>query len=204
MRIILEGVTGSGKSSVFKELRLKQIKLNTLVLSEYYTLRTFEKMANKSEYVFDQLLSFIELQDQLFFEAQLDKTSNGQQQKISVCFEGFHLNAYSRELISEDEFIRIDQRLKKLGFKTVFFELPETLLKKRCIEETLMYRKSGWKNYIEALGGNEKALKIFTERQLLMIEKLQGVAGEVLRIDTSEKDWEYYTKIILSMCEMRK
>lgn len=67
-----------------------------------------------------------------------------------------------------------------------------------------MYRKSGWKNYIEALGGNEKALKIFTERQLLMIEKLQGVAGEVLRIDTSEKDWEYYTKIILSMCEMRK
>lgn len=204
MRIILEGVTGSGKSSVFKELKLKQIKPNILLLSEYYTLRTFETMADKSEYVFDQLLSFIEHQDQLFFEAQLDKTSNGQQQKISVCFEGFHLNAYSRGLISEEEFIRIDQRVKKLGFKTVFFELPETSLEKRCIEETLMYRKSGWKNYIEALGGNEKALKIFTERQLLMQEKLQGNVGEGLRIDTSGKDWKNYTEIILSMCDTRK
>ena len=207
-RIIIEGITGSGKSTVYKKLidKLKFVEgSNLLFLNEYITWRTFEKEKDieaSCEETFTNISGFIRWLTYIFINADLQNTSRGRDEQLCCLMEGFHWNAYARGILSEKAFHDIENEINNLGFGIVFLVLSESNIKNRSVIETRKFRTRGWNKYLDSLGNSDdKIAQIFQERQNRYYDIFTCSTSKKILINTDEKRWDDYAEQIIALGE---
>lgn len=208
-RIIIEGITGSGKSTIYKTIvdKLKSSEgSNFLFLNEYMTFRTFEKevdIEDSSKNTFTNICSFIHWLTSIYVNADLQNTSRGHNEQLCCLMEGFHWNAYARGILSKETFCGIENEVNSLGFGIVFLALSESEIKKRSVTETRQYRTSGWNKYLNTLGNSDDEIaKMFQDRQKRFYDIYSGSKLNKILINTDEKRWDQYAEQIIAFGEM--
>lgn len=207
-RIIIEGITGSGKTTVYKTI-VEKFKSsdgsNFLFLNEYITWRTFEKendIGAVCRETFTNISSFIRWLSSIYINADLQNTSRGRSEQLCCLMEGFHWNAYARGIISEEIFREIENEINSLGFGIAFLVLSESEIKKRSVIETRRFRTSGWNNYLNTLGNSDDEIaKTFQERQRRYYDIYSCSTINKILINTDEKRWDEYAEQIIALGE---
>lgn len=207
-RIIIEGITGSGKSTVYKKL-VDKFKVdegsNLLFLNEYITWRTFEKekdIGASCGEIFTNISVFIRWLTAIFINAGLQNTSRGRDEQLCCLMEGFHWNAYVRGILSEKAFHNVENEINNLGFEIVFLVLSESNIKNRSVIETRQFRTRGWNKYLNSLGNSDDEIaQIFQERQNRYYDIYSCSTSKKILINTDEKRWDDYVEQIIALGE---
>jgi thymidylate kinase len=197
--LIIEGVCGSGKSTVLRELaQSAQFQsrpgLSTIVLSEHQTQRVLEskersdglKPADNID-LLDQHVKYLEdLNDRL---VQMPWAENGRSNmRLAYIFERFHLTHVSHyEHISWEDVQEIDNRLSRLHCKAILLTADRAVLEQR----TISGRDSDWRKYIERFGESDtEILDHYVSQQSLLQTLCDKSKLDTLAVDTSEIDIE--------------
>lgn len=207
-RLIIEGITGSGKSTVYKKL-LDKFKAdsgsNLLFLNEYITWRTFEKekdIKTCCEETFETISGFMQWLTSIYINADLQNTSRGRDEQLCCLMEGFHWNAYARNVLPEAAFYDIETKLNQLDFSVVFLVLSDSQITSRSVIETRQFRTSGWSKYLRTLGNSDDEIaRIFKERQDRYHDIYSRSSLNTILINTDEKRWDDYVEQIIALGE---
>ena len=188
--LIIEGLTGAGKSQTIKELvsLLAEKKLPYKVFSELETFGDFiidlnnQKLSNKEKcFMLEKILEELELHK--------DKV---------IILERFHFSYYAflKDWSLYDE---IDKKLQEKNFLQILLTYDEKLFFERAIKHNdRITTNSNWEaETIEYFGSIENALSEYKKFQDNRLEALAYTKLPILRIDTSKKLWEEYAKEIL-------
>lgn len=204
-RLIIEGITGAGKSTMYKKL-VDELGVsfgnNLLALDEYLTWRIFEKQQNIEKFskeTFDSIINFVSWVTTEYCNAELQNTSKGQDEELCCLIEGFHWNAYVRGVLSKEDFYEIENRLHKMGFEIIFLTLSDDKIRERSVNETRKYRTIGWSKYLETLGNSDDEISLkFKERQDKFYQVYEQSPLDKIQIRTDEKKWnEYVAQIVM-------
>jgi thymidylate kinase len=193
MNIIIEGLTGAGKSQIISQL--KKISQEN-ILDQYeiiYENDTFgELLAEIKEKKTDK--------EKLFrLNNCLDKIRKGSGKFI---LERFHFSYYP--FINNWELYReIDQELKDLNFMLILLTYQEELLEERAVKHRDVLNSTGSKALIEYFGSLEKAISAYKESQGKRIECLKYTKLPYVEIDTSEMKWQNYVGKILETIKLK-
>ena len=208
-RLIIEGITGTGKSTVYEKVADRLHTLsggNLLFLNEYITWRIFEKENNieqSCKETFINISGFIDWLTSSYISANLQNTSRGLKEQPCCLMEGFHWNAYARDILSKSIFYDVEDRLNRLGFSIVFLALSENQIKNRSVIQTRQFRTNGWNKYLETLGSSDDEIAlVFKERQKRYCDIFANSSLNKILINTDEKRWDDYTEQIITWGEM--
>jgi adenylate kinase family enzyme len=209
-RLIIEGITGTGKSTIYKKVVSKLTTCsgsNLFFLNEYITWRTFEKresIKQSCEETFANISKFLKWLSSSYINADLQNTSHGQDEQPCYLMEGFHWNAYARGILSEDAFYDIENKLNQLNFTIVLLVLSDSQIKSRSVIETRQFRTNGWSKYLETLGdSDDKIAVVFKERQNKYCDIYSRSSLNKILINTDEKRWDDYVDRIITLGEMQ-
>lgn len=204
-RLIIEGITGVGKSTMYKKL-VEELGVsfgnNLLALDEYLTWRIFENQQNIEKFskeTFDSIINFVSWVTTEYCNAELQNTSKGRDEELCCIIEGFHWNAYVRGALSKEVFYEIENRLHKMGFEMILLTLSDDKIRERSVNETRKYRTPGWSKYLETLGNSDDEISFkFKERQDKFYQVYEQSSLDKIQIRTDEKKWnEYVTTIVM-------
>jgi hypothetical protein len=181
--LIIEGVTGAGKSS---------------------TIGALQKMANfhlvDEDATFDDFLSEFFVDPDGAARKARDRMMGILDDIISddlgrVVLERFHFSMLA--LGSGWNWYReIDERCAALNCKVINMVLPPELIARRSLRRD-EYGGEDWQRMIPYYGSEEKALSVLRQAQRLRIEALGESHLESKSIETSEKAWDVYALEIL-------
>ena len=207
--IILEGISGTGKTSVFEALanhkKMQSIPAKSrLILSEHHTQRILELEEQKG------ILTpphHIELLDQLVaFMEHLDHrtTHRGwhseyvQEQDLFFLFERFHLTHVFRfPYMHWSQVVDIDHRLKPLGAVLCLLTVNGEILENRLFSR----RHECWLNYLKQYGDSpSQIVETLMKRQKMAQELAVLSTLPTLVIDTSDNTIDQVTEYIAAKC----
>jgi hypothetical protein len=185
LKIILEGLTGTGKSQTIAALRGMGL-LPELTVSEDETfgdLMAELADARRSSATFIRRL--VAITDLLQRE-----------QPASFLLERFHLSYYAQVPIWS-HYEEVDRQLVSIGASMVLLTVPDAMLEKRCLlrEEC---GGSDWQDLSGRLGSEERALEVLRSSQQRRLEGLSYTRMRYITIDTTEKTWDAYARVIAS------
>ncbi|OYZ18960.1 MAG: hypothetical protein B7Y39_12660 [Bdellovibrio sp. 28-41-41] len=190
--LIIEGVAGTGKSTIISALKdnnaFKRIKPSYEIIYEDQTTGELvaelrdKRLSDQDRYSkLNQLIPEIRRQHAL-----------GQ----FLILERFHPTFFAlmAECVAFEDF---DQQLSELNFGLVLLDLPNNELEARSFSRPEMESQNWSKGLIDWYGSREAALLAFAEsqekrRKFLMQTKLKNI-----RIDTSGRSWDTYIKSIV-------
>ena len=180
--IILEGVTGVGKSSTIKALRsLAPFEL----VDEEATFGDFmtefsadtDAASEKARKRLEEILTWIE-----------------REKPKKYVLERFHFSQIA--LGSEWQWYReIDRRCAALGIKVVVLVLPEERLLSRSLYRS-EHNGTDWQNFIQRYGSEVKALHAIRLSQQMRLDAIEQSELTGVLIDTTGEDWNAYAKTI--------
>lgn len=184
--LIIEGVTGGGKTSVIKELR-RLIDVSVSFIEEETTLGLIMDQIRDPEWMknpeFDALASVMETLE--------DDLSRNPQRRYLV--ERFHLTAYALTGYWE-KLQEFDMRMHELGARMVLLTYPDRLVERRSI---LRIERNNWaEGMIQYYGSKEKAISAVVDSQRSRWDGLSRTSIPFLHIDTREQDWLLYASLI--------
>lgn len=188
--VILEGLTGAGKSSTLAAL-VQQLQAQSAELQIVYEEETFgelmAEMAIRKENPCHRLQTIL---------ARLQTDTAGAQPKKWLLLERFHPSYYAL-LPDWSLYQAIDQQLAALGARLVLLGYPAEALASRALYR--MEREAeGWSQGFLALYGSEAlALAALETSRCQRIEACQLSALTCLEIDTSQQIWDVYATRIL-------
>lgn len=190
--LIIEGLSGCGKSTIIRNLT-----------------KTFNKR-NISHTVFDEEKTFGNLMDEIKDESAIDKCFrlNNVIQEIKqlnnelIIFERFHLSYYA-VLSDWDLYSDIDLELGKNNFAIVLLTYNDNLIPERALNHFDIKNTDSLKLFIEYFGSLENAINAYKESQNKRIEALNKTKLDYIKIDTSEKSWTGYEQKILNFIETK-
>lgn len=207
--IILEGISGTGKTSVFESLaKHEKIQLipakSKLILSEHHTQRILE-LEEQQGILTPQ--HHIELLDQLvaFMEQLNHRTTHRgwhsdhlQEQDLFFLFERFHLTHVFRfPSMNWSQVVAIDHRLKSLGTFLCLLTVNAETLEKRLFSR----RNKCWLNYLKQYGASpSEIVDTLLNRQKVAQELTALSSLPTLVIDTSENTIDQVTNLITTEC----
>ncbi len=183
--IIIEGVTGAGKTSTIA--RLKSI-LSFKLIGEDDTFDDF--MAELSH---EPALAVASGRRRM--RAILDEIGARDPALSDLCIlERFHLSYYA---LSGDweQYRDIDERCAALGCKVVLLAVPEGDLSERALYRA-EYKHRDWQGFIERYGSESEALRALANSQQQRIDALDLSQLQSVVLNTSEKNWEAYARNI--------
>ena len=172
--LILEGISGTGKSTVLKALVnserfVKKTYPSSIILSEHQTQRVLEQKDRETGLtvsdnilLLDQHVSYLEqLNDRL--EKMLWCRNNQTNMRIPYILERFHFtHVYHYNHITWKDVKSIDLRLSDINCKSCIFTLNREILEKRIFTG----RDAAWNNYIQRYGDTPKQiLEYFINQQ---------------------------------------
>lgn len=198
--VIIEGLSTTGKSSVFSALKRLHSQTHNgektiIAVSEHYSqvLHSYKgvlRAMDKDEHI--QLLSrhvdYLEQQYNWIDSLGHTKPSNG----VFYLLERFHIN-HRAAFKTSSEIEMLEKRLSRLNSHCVLLTLSQDVVKPRYIES----RGEAWRSYVmENQSTETESCQKFLEDQ----EKLRMYAKQslipTLEINTDEADWDYYAKQI--------
>lgn len=208
MRIILEGITGSGKTTLFREINkyLPKNGDNIFSASQFYTSSLIWKNPLKRDAndmaikIMGKIVDFVTYMDQNFEEYKTDCDDR----KLNVLLETFHFENYLRGYLKKiEDFLQFDKELEHLNFKTVLLTISEENILDRAIISTKLVRKSTkWNEYLKSMFNDENQLVekyIHYQRELTNLMNKTHLNSLILNTDA--KEWDTYAKQILEFAK---
>lgn len=192
--LILEGITGSGKSTVFQRLNCSRVIRSyesTLFLSQAYTLR-MAKESDEERY----LNAIVDLIDHLYQDYSRSEFSLRNDSRGSLCyvFEGFHYYMALERFTDGHRYrlIRsLEERLFCLGARLVALYLSRNAILENSVISTLKHRGDGWRKFLFQFGSNENEIADYLcRRQDSFLKLAEAPRLPVLMLDSSNQDWD--------------
>lgn len=162
--IIIEGIVGSGKTSIVKYVRqsLLEEKPNSSVvfLSEHYTQRMLEHLSENNALTPDLVKKHITqiIHTLTQFQNMLEQSKFAQNPRGSemyVVLERFIITHFllfnSKKGYSKVEIKKHFHVLSDLGFSQIVLTIPKKQIKKRALS-TIEHRNKTWNKYLTAKG----------------------------------------------------
>lgn len=207
--IILEGISGTGKTSVFEALanhkKMQSIPAKSrLILSEHHTQRILELEEQKGiltpqhhTELLDQLVAFIEHLN-LRTSHRGWQSDHLQEQDLFFLFERFHLTHVFRfPYMNWSQVVAIDHRLKSLGAVLCLLTVNAETLEKRLFSR----RHECWLNYLKQYGDSPSDIvNTLINRQKVAQELAALSSLPTLAIDTSDNTIDQVTDLITTEC----
>jgi len=196
---ILEGISGSGKTTILRELLksdrfINKYYLSSIVLSEHQTQRVLEHKDREEGLtvldnvsLLDQHVSYIEKLNDNLDQMQWCRT-NQINMRIPYILERFHFtHVYQYNHIEWSDVERIDSKLAELNCKVCVLTADSEILKERIFSG----RDAAWMNYIKRFGETEdQIIKHFVDQQNMVLEMAKITQMDTLIIDTSNSSIE--------------
>jgi thymidylate kinase len=177
--IIFEGIASSGKTTL-EGLLFKRLP-SSAILSEGSTLMPI--IDNKDRKV---ALEFLNKQMQVITENPAE----------DLIIDRFHFTHAFRTQSTLENFIDIENELRKIGHVTiVLLTISEERIKER-IEEASSLRKGAWKK--GAQGSIDEKVTYYAKQQEILKTFASSSNLPICVIDTTKKDWETYVDAILA------
>lgn len=187
--LILDGVTGTGKSTLFRLLRSHPTFTevdSAIVLSQSYTLRAAP--GGEVGILLDDVLRSVEALRMRHARSEFAHRQDGRAD-VSFLFEGFHHYAALDAVEPHDRprfAARFETRLGRLGTKLVALSVAPDAVLERCVRSPLRHRGEGWRRFLTRFGDNEQDVAAYyRERQHHFLELVDASTLPVLRVDTS-------------------
>jgi hypothetical protein len=186
--LIVDGVTGTGKSSVLVELR-KRLPREVEFIPEEDTLG--DLMDQIRDPVWRAQPSFEALEAAL---VRLERDSPGDPRRPCLV-ERFHLTAFA--LFPEWKWYDgFDERLSKLGAAIVLLTFPPQYAEVRSVQRS---DRKDWDKGMDAwYGSRARAISAVLDSQRLRVEGLLKTRLPFLHIDTRTKEWQRYAETIFA------
>jgi hypothetical protein len=186
--LMLSGITGAGKSTLFKQIVKKAGDLDfssEMLFSAYHCQNFFKETNFNSERLY------------AFYKSIFDFENIEYSKAIGVLFENSFYNVCLEYHINSEDISRIEKLLHKNQCKQVILKLPEDEIYNRSIVSTRIHRKPSWRSYLDEFNKSDEDLTtMFKEKQ----EKLFGLTSHsscpTLIINTSEMNWDLYVEKI--------
>jgi hypothetical protein len=177
--LILEGVTGAGKTSTIKALQ--GIAAFELINEE----TTFDNFMN--DFSADPSTASCHAHDRM--AVILDRIEAADRSRHYL-LERFHFSELA--LGSEWKWYRdIDERCAVLRCKVVVLMLPDSKLASRALYRA-EYNLTDWQHLIPRYGSREQALDAIRRAQLARIDATKQSRLQHWTVDTSEAAWDQY------------
>jgi hypothetical protein len=192
--LILEGISGTGKSAVLESLlahpHMQHLPaLSRLVLTEHHTQRVLEileqqEILDSTHHIslLEDLVSFIENM-QSRTSARGWNESGLQPYDLFFLIERFHLTHVFRfPYMNWHQVAHIDQRMRKIGAVLGLLTVDADIL-----EERLFSRQNAcWFNYLKGYGETPDAVvNTFMQRQTLAIQLAEQSCLPLIQLNTS-------------------
>ena len=192
--LILEGIVGSGKSSILLFLR-KQIIENgssSLILDEAITERPLEPLSSSNvETSLLHLNRLVELMVRLYdLETAAQKPIES---RVQFVLERFHFS-HCLDIAGFERFAAyadIDKQMMGLGSKLVVLTMKEDLIRERSVLSTKKFRGEAWSGYLEQIAETEEGVSAFYAAQqehFIALCRMSTIPS--MAVDTSNCDWE--------------
>lgn len=198
--IIIEGMSTTGKSSLFSAIKRLHSQTENdgktiIAISEHYSQvlhsnKGILSVMDKDDHIrlLDSHVSYLEQQYNWMDALGLTKTST----RILFLFERFHIN-HRAAFVKSPEIELIEKRLLRLNAHCVLLTLSQKAVQPRFIES----RSEAWKSYVmknhsTVADACQKFLK--DQENLLLCAKQSFIPTQ--EINTDEADWDSYAKQI--------
>lgn len=195
--LILEGISGSGKTVILQELThhpqfLAARPPSTIILSEHHTQRVLEPKANREGLTIDDSLKLLEghvrylselarrLSEMAWCEPGI--TSH----RIAFLLERFHLThlvQYGHLQWTDVE--PLDNCLAGLGTKLAVFNYSPEMIAQRLIDNRRHW--PWWMSYIKRIGATDEIVRYFIRQQEELVALARKSKLETRFFDTSLK-----------------
>ncbi len=192
--LILEGISGSGKTSVLKRLLAHDAWItkpftSSLVLSEHHTQRVLEaKERNEGLHVNDHLMllaNILDFVEQIHKHAgQMDWAERQKHNhKLPYLLERFHFtHVYHYPYMTWNKVDTIEHRLLNLNAKVCVLTIDKVAIEQRIFGD----RNKQWASYLQRYGSTKKRIiNHFTTQQQQLFRLCELTRLPILVIDTS-------------------
>jgi len=192
--LILEGVCGTGKTTVFHSLQQserfsRRSFLSAILLSEHQTQRVLERKEREvglttadNVGLLNQHVSYLEaVQNRLGqMEWCQDNRTN---MRIPYVLERFHFtHVYHYNHMSWSHVEKVDRRLAKLNCKLCLFTVDDSALRDRIITG----RNADWRRYLSRYGNTDDEIIAYYAKQQKLLRSLCDKSElDTLVIDTT-------------------
>lgn len=192
--LVLEGIVGSGKTSVIRHLKKYFLEkdCSVLILTEHYTERPMEPLPAASSVKSVSHLNQITNVVKTLHEME-NETPSGLRSDAYFVFERFHLS-HCLDISGFEHFDKyrdIDRQLNTFGCKLVVLTIEENIILERCVVSTRKWRDEKWKNYLTRIAPTEEGVADhYKKQQKEFVELCQQSEIPSMVVDASNQDWE--------------
>lgn len=197
---IIDGVATSWKSTALKEIQKKLVEkvpnYSKFIISEHFTERHFEGKETLKETVEDHIESILE---SVWRFKDLHRKNKFAQKSdvLSVYIERLLLTFFSRKILDESSFMRLEPLFSSLDCKHILLTIPANKFEER-LSSSLKIRNEFWSKYInDEFGGLEWAIIHFQNQQKNMIKwhevLSKYMSTEIIEVDDVTSN--FYEKI---------
>jgi thymidylate kinase len=197
--LILEGICGTGKTTLFRSLIqsqrfIQKSFLSSIILSEHQTQRVLERKEREEGLVRSDNISLLD-QHVTYLEIVRDRleqmqwcTNNRTNMRIPFILERFHFtHVHHYDHISWEDVQGIDSRLAKLNCKLCLLTVDDSMLRHRIITS----RNTEWRDYLSRYGETDNLIIAYYSKQQSTLHALcDQSALETLVVDTTESSVE--------------
>lgn len=203
--MILEGIAGSGKTSVLRYLkkRAAETEDSWLVLNECLTERALEPLRSadleKSLRHLNAVVSVIDALDHL--SSAVPKRFQNQTRYLMERLHFSHcLDVGGFDLF--DAYEALDRRMYELGARTVLLTVQQDKIMERSVTSTKTYRPASWANYLQSIADSDEGVAEYYSRQQEFFIGLcrRSVAASMI-VDATNGDWEDLSFQIMDFLE---
>ncbi|MBN3865708.1 hypothetical protein HCU66_26310 [Pseudomonas frederiksbergensis] len=210
--ILLEGICGAGKTSVFR--KLMQLTCKTapdafISISQQYSQRMFEHIRPQISIhevlkMYEPLLTHLKSLDSQFKGSVFVKHPRRSNIEPKFLVESTHLNCIIEFSISKNPAIdKVTCEFSQLGGTVVFLTVPEDQILERCITSTRLLRSIGWAEYLKELSDNDNDLvEIMLARQATLRSYLEENKIRYVTINTGTKSWNHIARSCMKLMEL--
>ena len=209
--LILEGISGTGKTAIFSEivrttLFTEKPYLSSIILSEHQTQRILEKKFREQGLTREDNLSVLNTHVN-YLESLNERLDHMDwcnkkivDMRIPYIFERFHLtHVYQYEHMKWKDVAEIDKRLVDLNGKLCLLLTDREKLAERLFNKP----EPTWHNYLKRFGSSEEEIvEHFYGQQDELLELAEKSNLPVIRIDTSKKGIKKTVSEIFSLWDL--
>ena len=195
--LIIDGICGTGKTTVFRALIqserfVQKSFLSSIILSEHQTQRVLERKEREEGLTPSDNISLLE-QHVTYLEQIRDRLEqmqwcekNRTNMRIPYVFERFHFtHVYHYSHVSWPDVQDIDSRLANLNCKLCLLTIDDSQLEHRIITG----RDSGWREYLKQYGETtDEILKYYATQQKLLRNLCEKSKLDTLIVDTTDSN----------------